>query len=93
MNKNIMMYIFLFKSMLLLSYFLYHSALARTVIRIDEFSCDILRVKCLTDHVVDEHLTVLLQENVVETLTIVRNFLDVLAHVCKVSRLDHLALV
>ena len=83
------MYLFLFYIL----YYLCDYSIARTILRLSKLGCDILRVKCFTDHVVDKHLTVLLQENVVKGLTVVRNFFDVLAHVCKVSRLNHLASV
>ena len=55
MNKNKQSNVFIF-----ILYYLCDYSLARTILRLSELGCDILRVKRLTDHVVDEHLTVLL---------------------------------
>ena len=88
MNKNKQSNVFIF-----ILYYLCDYSLARTILRLSELGCDIFRVKRLTYHVVDEHLTVLLQENVVKGLTVVSNLLHVFAHVCKVSSLDHLTSV
>ena len=68
-------------------------ALHRAVLRFGKLGCDILRVKGLADHVIDEHLTVLLQKNIVKGFSVVMSLLDVFTHISKVSSLNHLASV